>query len=335
MTPPGPDGLANDKGRKSDMSRWSRALSLFAMVCLPLGALADYPSRPLRIVMPFAAGGASDAVARVVAPALAARLGMAVVVENRPGAQGAIAGQAVAAAPADGHTILYAVSATAALPLVTKTAYDMASDFAPVSTIGTYDFGMFASAKVPAKSIGEFVAYAKAHPGKLNFATLNVGEQYAAALFMHATGVSMMRVPYRSMAQILPDMLDGDVHVYFGPVVNGIALAKKGRTQVLATLGPGRSTLAPEVPTMGEAGFPDVVFESVQMLFVPARTPPEMVDRLSREVNAVLEEPDVRARLEKLSLKVRGSSPAALRQEQLAADAAWSRLAREYRLGVD
>ncbi|NJD87879.1 MAG: tripartite tricarboxylate transporter substrate binding protein [Betaproteobacteria bacterium] len=315
------------------MDPLTRILGLSAMTFLSFATLAQSPGRPLKIVMPFAAGGASDAVARVVAPALAARIGAPVVVENQPGAQGAIAGQAVAAAPADGHTILYAVSATAALPVVTRTPYDMARDFTPVSTMGTYEFGMFVSARLPVKTVREFVAYAKARPGTLNYATLNVGEQYAAARFMQATGIRMTRVPYRTLAQIVPDMAGGEVHVNFGPVVNGIAFAKDGRTHILATLGRARSALLPDVPTMGEAGFPEVEFESVQMLFVPSRTPPGVVERLSREVNAVLEEPGVRAKLEKLSLRVQGSSPAALHQAQLAADAAWSRLAQEYPLG--
>ena len=312
----------------------NRLLGVVVMASLAWTAHADYPNRPIRIVVPFAAGGAADAVARVLAPELEARLGQPVIVENQSGAQGALAGQAVAAAPADGYTLLYAVSATAALPVVTKTTYDMSTDFTPITTIGTYDFGMFVSTSVPATSVREFVAYAKAHPGKLNFATLNLGEQYAAASFMHAAGIEMTRVPYRSMSQILPDMVRGEVHVNFGPLNNGIALAKAGRVRVLATLSAERSAFAPDVPTMSESGLPDVSFESTQMLFAPARTPPEIVEKLSHEVNMVLAQPEARAKLEKLALKVKGSTPGALQQAQAAAYVAWSQLAREYRLSA-
>jgi len=191
------------------------------------------------------------------------------------------------------------------------------------------------SAKVPASSLREFIAYAKAHPGMLNFATLNLGEQYAAASFMNAAGVEMVNVPYRSMAQIIPDMIDGQVHVNFGPLVNGLPLARDGRLRVIATLGTERSTRARDVPTMREEGLAGVAFESVQMLYAPAGTPRDIVERLSREVNVVLAQPEVRAGLENLALKPQGSTPEAMRRAQAEADKAWARLARDYRLGAE
>ena len=315
------------------MKPFHRFFYLCAMAVAASLARSGYPDHPIRLVIPFAAGGASDAVARIVAPELAARLGQPIVIENHPGAQGAIAGQAAAGAPPDGYTMLYAVSATAALPVATRTGYDMARDFTPVSTIGTFDFGMFVSAKVPAADTRAFVAYAKAHPGALNFATLNLGEHYAAASFMKAAGVDMVNVPYRSMAQIVPDIVSGQVHAYFGPLVNASVLARDGKVRVLATLGRARAAQAPDVPTMIEQGLPDVTFESVQMLYAPAGTPPAIVEKLSREVNAVLEEPRVRAQLEKLALKPQGSTPEAMREAQAAADKAWTAIARTYRLG--
>ncbi len=311
-----------------------RLLGIAMLSCLAFAARAGYPDKPVRIVVPFAAGGPADSVARVISTELSARLGQPVIVENMPGAQGVVAGRAVATSPADGYTLLYAISATAALPVVTRTSYDMAADFAPISTIGTYDFCMMVGTTLPPKSVREFVEYAKAHPGELNYATQNLGEQYAAASFMSAAGLQMTRVPYKSMSQILPDMVQGQVHVNFGPLNNGLALAKGGHVRVLATLGAARSALAPDVPTMSESGLPGVSFESVQMLYAPARTPPEIVARLSREVNAALAQPEVRAKLEKLTLKVQGSTPAAMRQAQAAADADWARMAGEYHLSA-
>jgi tripartite-type tricarboxylate transporter receptor subunit TctC len=311
-----------------------RSLSIALALTVAFVARAEYPNRPVRMVLPFSAGGAADAVARVLAPALEARLRQPVIIENRPGAEGLLAGQAVAAAPPDGYTILYAVSATAALPFVSTTSYS-AADFTPITTIGTYDFAMFVSTTLPVTTVSEFVEYAKAHPGKLNYATLNVGEHFAAAQFIRAAGIDMTRVPYRSMAQILPDMLAGQVHVNFGPLINGMAHVKAGRMRVLATLSPQRSPFAPEVPTMREAGHGGVAFESVQMLFAASKTRPEIVEKLSREVNAALAQPDVRAQLEKITLRVKGSTPESLRQAQADSSAAWTRFAAEYHLSAE
>jgi tripartite-type tricarboxylate transporter receptor subunit TctC len=285
--------------------------------------------------MPFGAGGASDVVARVIAPALATRLGQPVVVENHPGAQGVVASQTVTSAPADGYTLLYAVSATAALPIVTKTSYDMARDFTPVSTIGAFEFGMFVSSTVPATSVQEFIAYAKQNPGKVNYATLNLGEEFAAAAFMQAAGIDMMKVPFTSGAQILSAMANNEVHVNFGPLVNGFTFTKGGRARVLATLGSERSAQAPDVPTLKEAGVSEVTFDSVQMLFARASTPAQIVERLSREVNATLSSPEIRAKLEKFALKVKGSTPDEMRKAQAVADTTWTRLARKYHLGAE
>ena len=310
------------------------AAHLFGIAfAIALPAKAETPACPLRIVVPFAAGGPADSVVRIISAPLAERLGRPVVVENKTGADGVLAGQAVAAARPDGCTLLYAVSATAALPVVTRTTYDMTRDFTPVTTIGAYDFGMFVSTRVPAQSVAQFVSFAKANPGKVNFATLNLGEHHAVALFMRAAGIDMTKVPYRSMAQILPDMVAGQVHLYFGPLANA-GLARDGRVRLLAMLGAERSAMAPEVPTMSEAGLPEVTYESVQMLFAPAKTPREVVEKLSREVNAVLLDPESRARLEKLTLRVRGGSPDAMRKEQEAANVAWARFARENHLST-
>jgi tripartite-type tricarboxylate transporter receptor subunit TctC len=298
-------------------------------------ARAQYPARAVHIVLPLAAGGSADVVARIIAPVLAERLGQPVLVENKPGADGALAGQAVAMSPPDGYTLLYAITATAALPLVAKTSFDMRRDFTPISTLGTYDFGMFVSTLVPATTIQQLVEYVKARPGQLNFATLNTGEFLAASLFMRASGTQMVRVPYKAMAQILPDMVSGQVQVNFGPLSNGMRFAKEGRMKVLASLGAERSAFAPNIPTLREAGYPDVNFESVQMIFAPAKTPLEIVERLSREVNAVLQQPDVRERLEQQSLRVRGSSPAAMAKELEVSYRDWERFAKENQLQTE
>jgi tripartite-type tricarboxylate transporter receptor subunit TctC len=221
----------------------------------PAPSDAQYPARPIRLVVPFTAGGVTDSVARITANQLSKSLGQPVVVENRPGADGAIAAQTVKAAAPDGYTLLFATNSVLAIPLLSKSAgFDAFADFMPVSTVGRFPFALFVHPEVPSKSVKDLVDYARANPGKLNYATVNPGEQLITGQFIKATGVDMVRVPYKGGAAALPDLVAGRIHVYFTPVGNGLAHAKEGRVRMLATLLPERTPLAPEVPTMAEAG---------------------------------------------------------------------------------
>jgi tripartite-type tricarboxylate transporter receptor subunit TctC len=296
----------------------------------PLPAAAQYPERAVRLVVPFPAGGPSDSAARIVGQALARSLGQPVVVENKPGADGGIAAQSVAAAYADGYTLLWATSAVLALPLVAKPApFDTYADFAPVSSVGRFAFGMYVHPGVPSQSLADFIAFARANPGKLNYASANMAEHLAAAQFMKATGVEMVRVPYKGSAQLMPDLIAGRVQVNFGPVGGALAHVKDGRIRMLATLLPERTQVTPEVPTMAEGGFPGVSVWSYQMILAPARTPRRIVERLAREINAALDDEDVRARFASLALVVDGSSPERLAAMMRMADRDWAQFFRE------
>ena len=313
-----------------------RLARLFALCCAlvaPALCLALYPSRPVHLVVPFAAGGATDGVARTVAQALAKSLRQPVIVENRPGADGSIAAQAVAAAPADGYTLLFAVSSMLALPIVNSPPpFDAIADFTPVSTVGRFTFAMYVNSRVPAKTVAEFIAYARAHPGELNYASATMSEYLAASQFMKASGIQLVRVPYKGGAQAMPDLVAGRVQVYFSPISSGLAQVKEGRLRMLAVLQPRRHPMVPDVPTMDEAGLAGVSVPSHQMILAPARTPAEAIERLADEVNLVLHDPAVRAQLELSALAIEGSTPQALAAQMRESSNAWTTFARDNHL---
>jgi tripartite-type tricarboxylate transporter receptor subunit TctC len=308
--------------------------SFFLILCsfaLASGlAWAEYPTRPIRLIVPLTVGGPTDSAARTIAEALSKAIGQPVLVENKPGADGAIAAQTVTKAAPDGYTLLFAPSSMVAIPLVNKaTSFDPIKDLAPVSLIGRFPFCLYVHPSVPAKSVAEFIVHARANPGKLNFATSTVSEFLAAAQFMKATGISMTRVPYKGAAQAIPDLIAGRVQVNFGPLTLGLPYAKDGRLRILATLLPQRSPGAAEIPTMAEAGFPEITVPTWQALFLPAKTPEEVVNRISREVNAVLQDGEVRAQLDRLSLHIEGTSPQALAAMVRTDTHLWEQFVRE------
>ena len=312
----------------------NKVFSLIALACslalAPALATAQYPVKPVRLIIPFAVGGPTDTVARTVGQALSKSLGQPVIVESKPGADGAIAAQTVASAPADGYTLLFAVSSMTAIPLLTKPApFDLVADFTPVSLVGRFAFCMYLHPGVPATSVAEFVTYAKANPGKLNYATSNLGEHLAATQFMKATGIDMVRVPYKGAAQAMPDLIAGRVQVNFGPLSGGLPYVIDGRLRALAILLPQRISIAPNIPTMAEAGVQGVSVLSWQAIFAPAKTPKEIVNRLAREVNAVLQETEVRVQLDRQALYTEGSTPQALAATLQEDTRAWSQFIRE------
>jgi tripartite-type tricarboxylate transporter receptor subunit TctC len=306
-------------------------LSLVLSLALAAGpAEAQYPARPIRLLVPFAAGGSSDTAARTLGQALAKSLGQAVVVENRPGANGAIAAQAVLAAPADGHTLLWGVASMVALPLLQKNApYASLAEFTPVTIVGRFAFSLFVHPGVPANSVAELVAYARAHPGKLSYASSGYGEYMTAAQFMKVSGIGMERVPYKGGAQALSDLLAGRVQVTLGPTSNGFQYAKSGQLRMLAILSPERSAAAPEVPTLAEAGVPGVSVPTWQSLLAPPKTPREIVERLARDTALALKDAELRARFEQQAFRAEGSSPEVLAATIRDDLQAWSQFIRD------
>ncbi|HRF71999.1 MAG TPA: tripartite tricarboxylate transporter substrate binding protein [Accumulibacter sp.] len=295
-----------------------KAVLTTLLLALGLGAVvaptsAAYPDRAIRLIVPFPAGGPSDSAARTFGNALAKSTGQPTIIENRPGANGAIAAQAAFTASADGYTLLWGVASMVALPLLQKKpAFRSLADLTPVAMIGRFPFAMTVNAGVPANSLAEFIAYARANPDKLSYATSTLGEFMAASEFMKRSGVSMVRVAYKGTAQAMPDLIEGRVQVNFGPVVGGIQYVRSGQLRLLASLLPQRSAVIADVPTMAEAGLPGVSVPTWQAVFAPPALPAEIVDRLARDVARALLDPELRARFERQIFQVDGSTPAAL-----------------------
>jgi tripartite-type tricarboxylate transporter receptor subunit TctC len=305
-------------------------LPLVLAITMSGPALAsDYPTRPIKIIVPFGSGGVTDTTARITARAIERTLGQPVVVENKPGGDGAIAAMTVKASPPDGHTLFYATSSTLATPLVSRAAeYDPIRDFAPISTVGKFPYGMFVHKDVPATTVKEFIAHARANPGKLNYGTVNNGEYLTGSQFFKAARVDVVRIPYKAAPVI--DLVAGRIQVYFGPVGNVINHVNDGKVRMLAMFSNERSPLAPDVPTLSESGFESRVgMPSYQMFLAPAGTPPAITDRLSREINAALLDPGVRAQLEKTALQVEGMTPQQLRASLESANRTWTEFFRE------
>lgn len=279
--------------------RTLRIAALTALALIASTAFGQYPDRPVRLLVPFAAGGPSDTAARILGRALSKSIGQQVVVENRPGANGAVAAQAVLAAAPDGYTLLWGVGSMVALPLLLKTPpFESFAALAPISAVGQFAFCMYVHPSVPAGSVERFVSHARANPDKLNYATSTLGEYLAASQFMKATGVTMVRVPYKGSAQAMPDLVSGRVQVTFGPIAAGLAHAKDGKLQMPACLARKRSAAAPDVPTMAEAGLPGVSVPTWQAVFGPTRTPPAVVEQLARQIARALQDPEALAQFE-------------------------------------
>jgi tripartite-type tricarboxylate transporter receptor subunit TctC len=321
--------------RRSLLSTALASLAVLAGAASAAAARDAFPSKPLRLVVPLPPGGPTDTLARAAAQGLSAALGQPVVVENRPGGDGLVAARSVAASPPDGHTLLFATASMIATPLMTSPpSFDWIGELAPVGRVARLAFCAMVHPDVPAGSLAELAAWAKANPGRLAYATSTHSELMAAAQFMRAAGVEMTRVPYKGGTQALPDLVAGRVQVNFGPVTLAQPQAKEGRLRVLATLLPQRSPLLPEVPTAAEAGFPQLDVPTWQAVFAPARTPPEIVATLSEALQAALRDPALRADLEKRALFVDPSTPAQLREAVAAGQHEWSRLIAAFGLGA-
>ena len=275
-------------------------------------AAAQYPSKPIRIVVPFTAGGATDTVVRIIASPLSQALGQPILVENKPGADGAIAAEFVAKSAPDGYTILAGGStAMLGVPALRKIPpYDVVKDFAPITTVGRITFFLVVHPSVPATTLAELIDHARANPGKLNYAANNLNEVLAFAQLKSLSSVDMVQVPYKGSA--IPDLLSARIHLSFDTAVEAVPLITAGRLRPLATLLPERSSLLPSVPTVAEAGIPRLTVIPWTALFTPSNTPKDIVERLSREVNVILRRPEIRVQMEKQGVEPAGSTPGEL-----------------------
>jgi len=295
-------------------------------------ASADtYPSRPLRWIVPFPAGGSTDLIARLLGEWLAARLGQPVIIENKPGGGTNIAVQAVVNAPADGYTLLFAVATNVINPALYKSLpFDFQRDIAPVAGLAELPLVLDLNPDVPAKTVPEFIAYAKANPGKINFASFGVRtiSHLAIELFKIAAGVDVVHIPYQGGAPMLTDLLSGRIQAGVDALPNSLPHIKSGGVRGLAVLSAKRTPALPNVPTMGEtiAGFEVTPWTA---LGVPSGTPNAIVERLNREINAGLADPGIRARMAEVGGVPLVYSPAELRA-LIGRDAAkWARVVEQ------
>jgi tripartite-type tricarboxylate transporter receptor subunit TctC len=294
---------------------------LFACSLWAPAATAPWPERPIKVIVPFAAGTPADSVARIIARALQKSLYQPVLVENRPGGDGVAAATFVKGAPPDGYTLLFATSSSLAAPLIQRNVgLEPLVDFAPISTVGGFPYAMFVNPKVPVRSAQELVAYAR--NSKLSYGTANAGEHFAAAQLSKATGIEMTRVPYN--ASPVSELAAGRIQLYIGPVSQALNESKSGRVRLLATLTSERTALTPTVPSLAEETLPVPPGNiNHQMLLAPAKTPSDVVAKLAREVQAAVAIPAVRAELQGVSLVPRASSPGELARDLAEANKLW------------
>jgi len=308
-----------------------RRLLVLLAACAPLAAQAQYPSKPVRIVLQFPAGGLADTVIRVLANPLSQSLGQPVVVDNKPGADGGIAGETVKNAAPDGYTLFFATnSALSATPVLRKKPpYDPVADFTPIAFVGRFPFFVFAHPSVPATSLQELIAYIRANPGKLNYGSGNTTSILATAQLASLAKLEMVHVPYKGDAPLMVDLVAGRLHFSIASTAPGANLAKDGKLKVLATLLARRSHLFPDAPTMAESGFPQYSVVPWGAMVGPAGMPREIVDRVARETNAAVNNPQVKDALDKFGFELQGSSSDELGKfirEQLAA---WRQAVKE------
>jgi tripartite-type tricarboxylate transporter receptor subunit TctC len=292
---------------------------------------AQYPNKPIRLIVGFPPGGSADPTTRIVGAALQEQLGQPVVVENRPGADSAIAAEQMTRMPADGYTLMFASNSamTAAVALRKAPAYDPLKDFTPISMVGRATVFFYVHPSVPAKTLQEFVAYAKANPGKLVYGTGNPLSILYGQQLMSATGIQMLHVPYKGEGPLNPDILAGRVHTSFLSTGTAVSNAKDGRLRPLAVLLNRRSPLLPEVPTIDEAGVPQVTVRQWAGVYGPPNLPKDIVARLNKEVNILLKRPDVLEKLQSYGYAAEGSTPERLLEINRADLELWRKLVKE------
>ena len=314
------------------MSRFPQAALALLLLALAAPALSqNYPSKSIRFIVGFPPGGSADPTTRIMAAALQEQLGQPFVVENRPGADSAIAAEQVSKMAADGYTLMFASNSamTAAVALRKNPTYDPLKDFTPISMVGRATVFFYVHPDVPAKTLKEFIAHARANPGKLVYGTGNPLSILYGQQLMSATGMQMLHVPYKGEGPLNPDILAGRVHSSFLSTGSAVSNAKDGRLRPLAVLLERRSPLLPEVPTITEAGVPEVTVRQWAGIFGPPNLPKDIVARLNKEVNAALQRPDVIAKLQSYGYSPEGSTPERLVEVNRADLELWRKLVKE------
>jgi tripartite-type tricarboxylate transporter receptor subunit TctC len=300
------------------------------LAVVPAGA-QEFPTKPITIVVPFGAGSGTDTISRLIGQQLGVALGQSVVIENKAGASGSIAASYVARQPADGHTLLMATNSThSANPsLIKNLPYDPVKDFAPVARAGSYIFVLAVNKDVPAKSLQELIAYAKANPGKLSYASGNTTGIVAGETFKRWAGIDLLHVPYKSTPQAVTDVLSGRVSMIVIDLTTGLTHIQAGGLRALAVTTKQRSALLPDLPTLHESGVSNYDITSWAGLFAPAATPKPVVARLNAEMQKVIAHPEVKAKLAAAGFEAFSGTPESLGQFVQEQIALWSKLIKD------
>lgn len=315
----------------------SGCTALAAMSLARTARAEAWPQHPIKVIVPFAPGGNSDGIARVIGQSLGERLGQQFVIEDRPGGMGAIAAEAVAHAPADGYTLFWAALPQIAIfPAMTKVAYDPVKDFAPVSDVGTNPFVLVVHPSLPVATMKEFVDYVRAHPEKLSYATGGTGtlSHLSMVLLLNRAKLDMVQVPYKGGGPALADTIAGHVKIYFGNLSEVIPQVQAGSLRAIAVSSDHRAAQLPAVPTVSESGYPGFRTITWNGLMAPAATPKEIIDKIASEVAVAVKDPAVAARLVAYGVEPLGDTP-----EQFAATVAadiplWAAAVKMAGLGI-
>jgi tripartite-type tricarboxylate transporter receptor subunit TctC len=289
------------------------AASSFVLGLAGSDALAQpaFPQRTVQLLVPYTPGTGADLLARTLAPRLAQRWKVAVITENRPGASGNIGAEAVAKSPPDGHTLLFAATSFATNPAVNRNLpFDPVRSFSPIVLLATSALALIASPTVPAQTLREFIDLAQKEPGRLHYSSPGNGtsQHFAMELLKLEAKIDLVHVPYKGLGGGLQDLVGGHVQAMVSALQSATPQVQAGKVRLLAVMGPERSPLFPRVPTMKEQGFPDFVIETWYAVFASAGTPPDLLERLNADINAVLGEPEVREQVERQGLTPAGGT---------------------------
>ena len=327
----------NTNGAKPNGGTIMRALTLalglnvtLGLALAPAVAQADYPDRIVRVVVPVAAGGGVDVMARLLSQKLSERLGQQFVVENRPGAAGVIGSKAVIGSPPDGYTLLYTPSSLSLTVAVNKTPpYNVAKDFTPIINVAISPYALVVHPSLPAKTLAEFIAYAKANPKKLSYSSAGVGSasHLAAEMFKGMAGIEMVHVPNKGMNPALVDLIGGQVQVMFGSVP-AMMTEKSDRIRPIAMAESKRSALMPDLPTIAESGLPGFAVANWAGLLGPAGMDPRIVKKLHDEIIAILDTPDMKSRVKTLGFDLIASTPEEFGAQLTSDVARWSEVVK-------
>jgi len=323
--------------RYSEFFAAALALVLFSGVT-PVQAQAAWPQKPIRIVVPFAPGGNTDSIARVIAERFTQSLGQAVVVDNKVGAGGAIAAEFVAKAPADGYTLMMAaMPVMAVLPVISKTKFDPLKDFVPISNVGSNPFVMGIHKSVPANTVQEFVAYMRKNPGKFNYASGGSGSvsHLSAALFVKRAELEMTHISYKGGAPAVTDLLGGNVQMYFGNFSELYPHVSGGNIRIIGVSSDMRAAQLPQVATIAESGFPGFKTVTWNGLMAPAGTPPAVVARLAEAVKEALAAEGTQTKFQQMGVDAIGSTPKEFADTLRADIATWSEAAKAANLKME